>query len=293
MNARACRRWRRGCAGAALMAALALACAMASAAAAAAPAAAAPPQGLNIYATDIPPVAFQDGDHADGMLVEVAMLIQGRLGRHDAIQVVPWARAYAMEEKGPNVLLLGMVRTPQRERAGKITFVGPLFTSTAGVYARHGDAARLQALGDKIHQLRIGARRNSIFAELAHKQGYTDVDPTVNSEVAANMLLMRRFDLWVEGSEVVPSALQRNGYLPSDVELVTTLGSVDVYFAFSAGTPAATSKAWDDALRELKRDGQFQKVYRKWLLTDPPRLETRHSATRPGRISGPSLVLLW
>lgn len=239
------------------------------------PAAPAPP-ALTICATDIPPVAFQGPRQAEGMAVELARAIQDRLGRHEEIRILPWGRAFAMVDGTPNVLVLGMVRTPAREQAGRITFVGPLFTTTAGVYARRGEGAALRALGPRLLQKRIGARRSAIFAEMARQAGYVDIDQAVNSETAAKMLMRHRFDLWVDGSESVPAALRHNHYSADDVELVTTLGSVDVYFAFSAGTPAAVSHAWEGALRALKREGRYQAIYRKWFFGEPARAGVRY-----------------
>lgn len=218
---------------------------------------------LRIYGMESKPVSFMGAAGPDGITVEVAQHIQQRLGRSDPVEVVPWSRANTIAMHQPNVLLLSIIRTPERER--RFTLVGPVFVGYISVYARKDRAAAIRAMGDGIYKLRGGARRGSVFVERARSLGYNVTDEPVSSEVAARMLMMRRFDLWFDGEQVIGHSLAVAGYALSDVEKLRQLSTEDVNFAFSAGTPLATVQAWDAALREMKRDGSFQKIHRKWL----------------------------
>lgn len=222
---------------------------------------------LRIYGMESKPVSFLDKGGPAGLAVDLAQAVQQRLGRNDPIEIVPWARANTLAGKQPNVLLLSIVRTP--DRAQRLTFVGPIFVAYISAFAIKGRAAEIRAMGDGIYKLRSGARRGSIFVERARGYGYNMTDEPVSSEAAARMLMLRRFDLWFDGEEIVGPALEQAGYARSDVELVKQLSLEDVFFAFSAGTPAATVRAWESALRDMKRDGSFQKIYRKWLPRYP------------------------
>lgn len=240
------------------------------------PAAQADPGALRIYAMESKPISFMDNGRASGLVVELAEQVQGRLPPQFArqqVEIVPWARANSLALRGPNILLLSIVRTPERERY--LSFVGPLFVAYISAYAVRGRAEELRQLGDGVRQLRAGARRGSIFVELARKAGYNVTDETNSSETAARMLMQRRFDLWFDGEEIVEPALQLAGYQRHDVEKVLRLSEHEVYFAFSAGTPEATIEAWEGALRELKRDGAYQKIHRKWLPGYPLLPDTR------------------
>jgi len=218
---------------------------------------------LRIYGMESKPVSFMGEAGPSGIVVEIAQHIQQRLGRRDPIEIVPWARANTLALSQPNILLLSIIRTPERER--RLSFVGPVFVGYISVFTRKGEAARIAAMGDGIYQLRGGARRGSVFVERARSKGYNVTDEPVSSELAARMLMSRRFDLWFDGEEIIGHALEQAGYARGDVELVRQLSTDDVNFAFSAGTPQATVQAWDAALREMKRDGSFQKIHRKWL----------------------------
>lgn len=218
---------------------------------------------LKIYGMESAPISFLNGTRPDGFAVELARAIQARLGQHEAIEIVPWARANTLAVAAPGVMLLSIVRTPERERS--MRFVGPIFNTRVTAYAPKGKADTWRQRQVDLRTLRGGARRGSIFVSLPRAQGYQVVDETNTSETAAKMLMKGRFDLWFDGEELHVDALRLAGYREADVEVVFRLDLVGVYFAFSNGTSADIVGEWERALREMKRDGSFLKIYRKWL----------------------------
>lgn len=235
------------------------------------------PGQLAIYGMESRPFSFMHGQQPDGLVVELVNKLQERLPpqfKRQPVEIVPWARANSVAMRTPNVLLLSIMRTPEREQ--HMSFVGPLFLGHISAFAVRGRADEIRAMGTAIHGLRAGARRSSIFADLARKAGYNVTDETNSSETAARMLMQRRFDLWFDGEEIAGPALQLAGYRRDDVEIVMRLSSRPAFFAFSAGTPEATIEAWEEALRDMKRDGTYQKIHRKWLPDYPLLLEIRH-----------------
>jgi len=226
-------------------------------------AARAPAAPLRIYGMESKPVSHIVDGRPAGFAVELAQAIQQRLDRHDPIEILPWARANTLAVSEPNVMLLSIVRTP--ERARHMQFVGPIFTTQVAAFAARGRLEELRRKDPDMRRLRAGARRGSVFVSLPRSLGYNVTDETNTSETGARMLLSRRFDLWFDGEELINGALERAGRQPGDVELAFRLGNELVYFAFSNGTPAQTVRAWADALRDMKRDGSFQTIHQKWL----------------------------
>jgi len=246
---------------------LALACLCAGAALAAWPCRACAQAGraapLRIYTIDSKPIGFMDRGRPAGFAVDLAQQIQQRIGGRDPVQIIPWARANTIAMSEANVLLLTVARTPERER--RLAFVGPVFVAHVSVFALKGRGAELRALGDGIYKLRGGARRGSIFAQRARGFGYNITDEPVSSEVAARMLMSKRFELWIDGEELVGPALEKAGYPGDSAELVKQLSVDDIYFGFSRGTAPETVRAWDAALRDMKRDGTFLRLHQYWL----------------------------
>ncbi len=227
---------------------------------------------LRIYGMESKPISHMAGGRPAGFAVELAQAIQQRLDQHDAIEILPWARANTLAVAEPNVMLLSIVRTP--ERARHMQFVGPIFTTQIAAFVARGRLEELRRQDPDMHRLRAGARRGSVFVSLPRSLGYNLTDETNTSETGARMLLSRRFDLWFDGEELMGGALERAGYKAADVELAFRLTNELVYFAFSNGTPPQTVRAWADTLREMKRDGSFQKILHKWLPAQPVPLET-------------------
>ncbi|WP_222610571.1 substrate-binding periplasmic protein [Undibacterium griseum] len=220
-------------------------------------------QELQIYTEDWPPVSFGQGMHAEGLAVDIVQAIQARIGSHHPIQVVPWARGYKAVLEEPNVLLFTVGRSEEREKL--MILLGPVAVSSTALYTRKGNAAYLQNLGDDLQKMKVGAYRSSIFADTARKKGYYNLELAGTPHIIANMLMAKRFDLWVEGSLVVPSIMKETGHSPDDVEKVKVLDSLELYLAFSSQTAQATVRLWEDALRAIKKDGSFTRIYQKWL----------------------------
>ncbi len=219
---------------------------------------------LVIYGMESKPICFTENGKPAGFAVELAQQVTYRLNRHDDIKVVPWARASAMALAAPNVMALTMVRTPERELT--MRFVGPIFNSYIAIFASKSQAPQLRAQGRGAWlALRGAARRGSAFIGIAQRHGYRITDETNGSESAARMLVQGRFDLWFEGEEIAMEAARAAGLRDGEVELLQRLETQEVNFAFSRATPVATVQAWEAALRDMKRDGTFQKLHRKWL----------------------------
>jgi polar amino acid transport system substrate-binding protein len=218
---------------------------------------------LKIYGMESKPVSYLNGTRPDGFAVELARAIEDRLGQHDPIEIVPWARANTLAVAKPGVMLLSIVRTADRERS--MHFIGPIFKTRVTAFALKGKPAEWQHANVDLHKLRAGARRGSIFVSLPRAQGYNLSDETNTSETAARMLMKHRFDLWFDGEELHTDALLRAGYQIDDVEVAFRLDAMEVHFAFSHGTSADTLQAWDSTLREMKRDGSFMTIFRKWM----------------------------
>ena len=220
-------------------------------------------QKLSIYTEDWPPMNFKTRTGIDGMAVDIVKAMQALTGNKESIQLVPWARGYKAVLEDENVLLFSLGRSPEREKL--MHMLGPIAISKTSVYTRKGEAARLRALDADIYKLPVGAYRGSIFADTAKKKGFINLAQADSPLNSSRMLFAYRFDLWVEGSLAVNSILQESGRSAADVEEVMVLDSLELYLAFSLKTPVATITLWENALRQIKKDGSFQKIHQKWL----------------------------
>lgn len=193
---------------------------------------------LKIYGMENRPTSFMDGERPAGMAVDLVAEIQHRLGQAQPFEIIPWTRANTLA-RGPDVMLAAVVRTPERAHLRK----------------RDPDFTRLRA----------GGQRSTVFSSLPRRLGYNLTDEPNSAEAAAKMLMSGRFDLWFIADELVPDTLRKAGFAPDAVTPAFHLSVEGVYFAFSPGTDERVVEAWTVTLRQMKRDGSFLRIHRKWL----------------------------
>ena len=218
---------------------------------------------LKIYAMEARPISLSEAGVPTGLVVELAREVQRRIGSHDEIQILPWARANLLAAAEPNVVLLSIIPTPERDQF--LRYVGPVFQLHLSCYALRSRAARLRARDPSLRTLRGGARRGSIFVKLARDAGYNVVEEINNSDLAVRMLAAGRYDVLFDGDEIVTGAMQRTGLDRTQLENMQSLGVKSVYFAFSKGTPDSVLLEWEAALRSMRHDGTYQRIHRQWL----------------------------
>lgn len=92
------------------------------------------------------------------------------------------------------------------------------------------------------------------------------------------MLLKGRLDAYCDDELAIAELFRRAGYPKAPFKKVMPLKDSDFYFAFSRGTSLATMTAWSDALIEIKRSGEFKRLYQKWFgdLQAPEKVELLH-----------------
>ncbi|AXE31881.1 ABC transporter substrate-binding protein [Chromobacterium phragmitis] len=235
---------------------------------------------LTIYTEEWPPITFQRNGVADGMAVEVVREIQTRIHDNSPVEVVPWARGYKDLLTNPGIMLFTVGRSEAREK--QMTLLGPIAVSQTVLLARKGEAAKLLALGAGIYQRPVGAYRGSIFADAASAAGFVEVDLAPTPQITAQKMLMGRYDMWVEGGFVVASVLKDIHRQPDAVELVRVLESLELYLAFSRGTPAEEVHRWQEGFSAIKKDGTFKRIYNKWLPRDAAPMDMRLIGLPPG-----------
>ncbi|MFZ6861759.1 substrate-binding periplasmic protein [Undibacterium sp. Ji67W] len=238
-------------------------------------------QELTIYTEDWPPVNFKNGNAIDGMAVDLVRALQARIGVHQEIHLVPWARGYKAVLEEPNVMLFSVGRTPEREKLMRL--IGPIAISDTVLYTRKGNAERLRLLRDGIYALPVGAYRSSIFVDVAKKKGFQHIEQANSPQIEANMLLAGRFDMLVESSVAINQILKGIGHSSGEIEKLAVLDSLELYLAFSLNTSPDILNAWESALRTAKKDGSFQKIYQKWFADDMPPMDVQRlgPADRP------------
>lgn len=210
-------------------------------------------------------MSFEKSGEPHGMAVELAELLQKRMGAKNKIEVLPWPRAYRLVTTKPNILLFAMIKTPERQRL--VTLLGPIANGEIALFGRRTFP------DEDLHNLQehysIGVHRGTAFQKTLEERGFKKI-VAVNSPVNnIKMLMAGRIDFVCDDVLVIKELLKQAGYPSNAYKKIRPLYHSSLYFAFSKGTDPKVINAWKNALEETKKSGEFKTLHQKWFGDHP------------------------
>ena len=227
---------------------------------------------LRLYTEEYPPVSFSEDGEVRGMATEVVRELLRRLDEQGRIHSMPWARSLQIVRRTPNTALYTTIRNPMREAQFK--WVGPLVVSEDNFYALRGSGLRISQ-PEQLHALGpIAVPRDWSTYEELRRSGLPNLLPVNEPEQVFRMLKHARVKVIVadnlsfltQGSQ----ARQVDFLTSEDVEAIYNHRTSYGYIAFWRDTPDAQVQRWQAALDEMKHDGSFLHIHRRWLGDSTP-----------------------
>ena len=213
---------------------------------------------LRIYTENSPPANYLADGRLQGLSVEIVREILRRHNIPDTIEVVPWARGYALALNQPNVALFSTTRLPQREKLFK--WVGPIYSQTWGLYAKQGSGIKIKSLEAARRVARIGTYHQDAKEQYLLAQGFQNLISANKNLSNIRHLIDGSIDLWVSSDFNMPFLARQAGIEPDKLELVFAFKKVQNYIAFSVQTPDAYIYQWQQTLDAIKRDGTYDRL---------------------------------
>ena len=214
-----------------------------------------------------PPYNYVDESSTPkGITFDVLFAMFDRIG-HDVapgdIDFLPWARSYRILQEKPSTALFSMTYTPEREKL--FQFVGPIIPSVVGVIAKKSTNLTLAEPTD-LNNLRIGVIRDDIGHQLLEGIGVDEgaIHLTSNTENMLKMLTKGRVDAVAYGDDIARWYLKSMGANAADYEVVYTLKEGNMGYAFHKDTDPAILEKLQQALDELKAEGEVGRIAAKY-----------------------------
>ncbi|MBW2604146.1 MAG: ABC transporter substrate-binding protein [Deltaproteobacteria bacterium] len=223
-------------------------------------------QELTIITEESPPLSFKKENNLTGSSVEVVREILRRLNQPDNIKMLPWARGYNLLKTQPNVALFSTARTKERE--SMFHWVGPLYISRNGFYAKRGSGIPINSLEDAKKVGVIATYKDDSREQMLEALGFANLDSSNSPASNLKKLLSGRVDLWIYDNIGMPSVAKQVGIDAMELEFAFLVDEMGLYIAFSKGTSKKIAEKWQETLNDMKRDGIFGKISRKWLPKD-------------------------
>ncbi len=220
-------------------------------------------QELTIITEENPPFNFTRQGQPTGATTEVVQEIMRRLELDNPIIVLPWARGYKRLQTEANVALFVTAHTP--ERTSLFKWVGPLYAARTVFYARKGSGLKIGSMEDAKKVGKIATYKKDVREQILQSLNFTNLDSSSSPNSNLQKLLSGRVDLWASDNISAPSIAREAGIEMDAIQEVFELQVTLSYIAFSKGTPEAIVQAWQVALDQMKADGSFWWLSRKWL----------------------------
>jgi polar amino acid transport system substrate-binding protein len=225
-------------------------------------------ESLTIYTEIEPPDQFLGPDgKLTGCSYEIVREVQRRVQNADPIEAVPWVRGYKELQGRPNVVLFSIARS--KDRDSLFEWVGPIGEIAFVFYARADSPISIKNLDEARKLIFIGVYKEDIRDQHLTKLGFTNLDRSIDDVTILKKLMAGRIDCMVANAAGISDLTISAGYKPEDVRAVFPFLKVQLYIAFSKATPRATVMRWQKALDDMKSDGTFERIYRKYRPNSP------------------------
>lgn len=214
--------------------------------------------------TETTPYTYQKGERVEGPATEVVeKTLQAAGLTNYLVKVYPWARAYDMALKEPDVLIYLIARTPAREQQFK--WAGEIMKIQYHLYRlRDRTDITVKVLADA-RQFTIGVMRDDVRQQYLQSKGFHRL--TVSSQWIDNFnkLLKRQVDLVPLTEDDASRLCIEARFDCAGLERVLTLdeASTGLYMAYSTATADSTVQRTRAAFEKLKSDGTVRRIMEK------------------------------
>lgn len=197
-----------------------------------------------------------------GMSTELVKAIQQQLGDDSKIEILPWARAYAIAVSSDNVAVFDTIRSAEREN--KFKWVGPIKLYSVNLYARRGTVVENASLAVLLQKHVVCETRNTSIVNELLSLGFV-IDKNLILSLQAGdcykMLQLGRADLLAMHDDVTPKRREQLLDAGLDLQPVYPLQNIEMYIAFSKTVDDAIINKWQCALNVLVQQGEFRRLY--------------------------------
>jgi polar amino acid transport system substrate-binding protein len=243
-------------------------------------------QELRLLAAELPPYTFRVPSSSvsefpgpgHGIVFDVVSAMAKRLGHSGEIEFMPWRRAQQIAMSEPNVGILALTRTPERE--DKYRWLVKILTDDLVLVGGRGvDVSSL----DKVKDRPTGVLLRSGAQALLEDKGFSRIVPAPEEWMNARRLRERRIDAWLAPRLMVIYAYREVGGDPADLGIGAIVRPSEIWLAASKSLPDAEARKWQQAFEAMRADGSYQRILAEYnqLKVEPLADDARRKNYEP------------
>jgi polar amino acid transport system substrate-binding protein len=208
---------------------------------------------------DYPPYNFVENGVYKGVGYDQIMLIMKDTGIKYTVELMPWARAYALAQSDSTTCVFTAAHTPERDTLFK--WVEPLGVDRNIMTAKAGSGVHVANL-EQARRYRIGTQRDDYTEAFLQKNGFEKIDLASNLDLTLKKLESGRIDL-IPLSEKFFHDLVARGH-PLEEQFILTQQTFSL--ACSKSVPDALIAKMQASLNKLIANGQQKAVFKQYGL---------------------------
>lgn len=246
------------------------------------------PHELRLLAAELPPYTFQvpsasvseQPGPGRGTVHDAVAEMARRVGQSQHIEYLPWYRAQEIAQAEPDVGILALTRTPERE--DKYRWMVKILTDDLVLVGAPGvDVSELSRVRDRP----IGVLANSGAEALVRGLGFTKVSPQREEWLNARRIRDRRIDAWLAPRAMVIHAVREVRGNLDVLQFGQIVRSSEIWLAASKNVPESEARRWQAAFDAMRADGTWATIQRRYegLHVDSVEDERRRIQEEPFR----------
>jgi polar amino acid transport system substrate-binding protein len=216
-------------------------------------------QTIHVVTEQTPYTYMVDGKVA-GSATEVVELSLQRAGLKDyRVNLYPWAHAYDLALKTPNVLIYLIARTAAREN--QFRWAGEIMKIQYHLYRLKQRPLAITDL-ESAKRFTIGVMRDDVRQQYLINKGFDRLVVSAQSVDNFRKLLSGQVDLVPLTTDDASSLCKETRFDCAGLERVMTLdeASTGLYMAYSLSTPDAVVQRTQRAFDKLKTEGHVKRI---------------------------------
>ncbi|MCP4162771.1 MAG: ABC transporter substrate-binding protein [Deltaproteobacteria bacterium] len=220
---------------------------------------------LEIGTVEEPPGNFiGKNGNIDGLSVDFVKEIQRRVGDNTPIQMLPGARLVHYSLTNPDFVVFSLSRTESRE--DNYHWISLVMRKPLVLFTKRDSGLNIRNLEDAKNIDSIGVIKTSVHHNFLLENEFPNIVTIPSHEQNFKMLMAGRISIMYYS--MVGAAMLCKDYNIdfNELEPVLMLQVVNSSIAMSKNSDPVIVKAWQDAAKEIKGDGTFDKLAQKWLL---------------------------
>lgn len=214
----------------------------------------------------LPPHQFIDGNKISGVFMEIVGLMMDELGEKEQIEFMPFNEAYDLTLNQPEVFMMTVLRTPQREKLFR--WIGPVVPDTHHLYHLSDRNDVIINSEDDLKNYNLGCVNNNYAYKFFTDHG---VPESVIHTVDTHSMNIQ--NLFLEKVDLIPMSVLQASYqlnlmkrhTDSVIPAYTFSGfPTDAYMAISLSTPESVYNRFAEAFAKIYKSEAYKAVLAKY-----------------------------